>query len=616
MLSNTEAFALLINLARGKEAAYHPNYKRTEEYAEEARAYFTGVGADRFLKQFARRESKELFQQRKDITAHIQKSLGHSLSRPFAKVSRSKFIKTLVFSGDKSNREQAKRFQSQVLDRFTRRGLDGFVFERLLYLNIVDPNAFVVVEFEPFDNTREKAQPYAFEVFSEMAVDYKYTPNGELLYLVARTIDEKDDDKGKRSIERLTLYQPRQTLVLQELTEKERNTLPFAPSLLTFMPEEVQDGEVFQVAPGKFYQASIPIPHGYEMTPAIRAGFIDDPETDGQTFVSIFDAAMPFAKKLLKTNSELDLSLALFAFPISVRYEDRCDAIGCNGGSMPDGTTCMVCEGTGKKTRPTSAQEEIVLDMPDNPADMVDLTRILNYVSPPSDAIRLMLETLQDFFRQAKEAVFNSQMFSKQEVAQTATYQGIELESVYDTLAPYARHLSEVWGFICHVCKAFTGTPGEMAARLTFPKDFRFETAEQIFAELKSARDAGAGAGVAAILQERAMERLLIDDAERLKRAQIDARFNPFPGMQDTDILVAINTGLVPEWKKILWANYTTIIDEILLATPDFYEQPYEKQRALVMAGVEKIQQQIASDQPGLNIGAVSDGSAQPKPNI
>lgn len=614
MLTNEQAFSILITLAKGKHTAYHANYDRTVEYSREARAYFTGVGADNFLKQFARRESKELFEQRKAITAHIQKSLGNSIARPFSKVRRSNYVKILSFAGDEKG-DKAAAFQTTTLDNFSGRGVDRYVFERILYWNIVDPNAFAVVEFGPFDYTREKAKPYSFEVTSEMAVDYRFSPNKELEYLVARTTEAKATKKGKQEVERLTMYRPKQTVVFQELTEDEVNTLSVKPALLSAMPEQVQDGEVFQIDSGMYYAASIPVPHNYPLTPAVRSGYIEDPENDGATCVSIFDAAMPYAKKLLKLNSELDLTTALMAFPISVRYEDKCDNLGCNGGHLVDGSMCMVCEGTGKKQRPTSAQEEIVLEMPDNPADMVDLTRILNYVSPPADSIRLQMEQLQGYLQQAKEAVFNSQMFTRQDVAQTATFHTIELQSIYDTLSPYARHLGEVWGFLCDVCKVFTGTAGEMTARLVFPQDFRFETADQLFAELKSARDAGAGPSVAALLQERIVETMLIDDPERLRRARVDARFNPFPGMTEDQILVAINTGLVPEWKRILWANYGSIIDEILLEQPDFYVIPYAQQRALVMAAVQQIQGQIAAATPALSIGAISDGGTQPTPN-
>lgn len=614
MLTNEQAFSILITLAKGKQPAYHAHYDRTVEYSREARAYFTGVGADDFLKRFARRESKELFDQRKAITAHVQKSLGYSLSRPFAKVPRSNYVKVLSFAGDEKGNKAAD-FQQTTLDAFSGRGLDRYVFERLLYWNIVDPNAFAVVEFAPFDYTKERAKPYAFEVMAEMAVDYRFTPNKELEYLVARTTADKETKTGKKTVERLTMYRPKQTVVFQQLTDDEVTALPAKPALLSGDPEQVQDGEVFQIDSGVYYVALIPLPHNYPLTPAIRAGYVEDPENDGATCVSIFDAALPYAKKILKLNSELDLTTALMAFPISVRYEDKCDNLGCNGGELVDGSKCIVCHGTGKKQRPTSAQEEIVLEMPDNPADMVDLTRILNYVSPPADSIRLQLEQVQTYFQQAKEAVFNSQMFTRQEVAQTATYHTIELQSIYDTLSPYARHLGQAWGFLCDVCKVFTGTAGDMTARLIFPQDFRFETADQLFAELKSARDAGAGPTVAALIQERIVETMLIDDPERLRRARVDARFNPFPGMAEEQILVAINTGLVPEWKRILWANYGSIIDEILLERPDFYLMPYPAQREMIMGAVQQIQGLIAAATPALSIGAISDGGARPMPN-
>ena len=53
-------------------------------------------------------------------------------------------------------------------------------------MNATDPNGFVVVEFKPFDNQRERAKPYPYEVTSHEAVDYKYE-NNVLQYLTVKT---------------------------------------------------------------------------------------------------------------------------------------------------------------------------------------------------------------------------------------------------------------------------------------------------------------------------------------------------------------------------------------------------------------------------------------------
>lgn len=598
-MTNTEAVNLLLNIVIKGKPAYHPGYDRTVEYAKRCKAHFAGVGIDEYLQQFARRESNELFEQRKRITKHVQKSLGAMLDRPFAKAPRSNWTKVLAFQSD-SNGDTSKRFESSVLSMFSRKGLDGYVFERVRYWNEYDPNAWVVVEFKPGGQIR----PYPFEVTADMAVDFRSDEHGELQYLVCK-------QQFASRPERVTIYMPMQTVVLQKLTLEESKAAGPGPKVES-VTGDVVDGQIVRTQTG-VYRIEIPLPHGLPVTPAVRAGFIESAEDDGATCVSIFDAALPFAEKVVKINSELDLTTALIAFPLPARYGERCDAIGCHHGSLADGTVCLSCNGTGQKARPTSVQEELIVDMPARPEDMYDLSKLMHYFSPPTDAVKMQVELMQYNFEQAKMAVFNSQMFTKQETAQTATYHGIELQSIYDTLYPYAQNLARIWSFLAESCRAFVRVfPPAMTAALIFPHDFRFETADDLFDELKRAREAGAGNDTASFLQEQIMSRLLIDDRDRLERWRVDNALDPFKGMSETQIEFAIASPLVPEWKKTWYFNRAEIMAEILTSNPAFYRLPFQKQRELVMSEVEKMQASIKAAQPTINIGALPDNNPQP----
>lgn len=616
-MTNTESVNLLLRLAKNGRPSYHPGYEFTVQYAKECKAYFAGVGLDDFLRPFARRESAELFNQRKLITAHVQKSLGYALERPFSKIQRSNWTKVLSFEKDEGGK-RAGAFEKDVLGKFTKHGLDDYVFQRLRYWNAYDPNCFIVAEFAPFDNTKQKAQPYPFEVTADMAVAFRYDTLGELMYLVARQTEMKPDktgDTATKEFERLTIYQPKQTLVIQQMTRAEVEALPVIPSKSETIEGEPIDGQVVNIDDTRFYRIIIPIPHNFERTPAIRAGYVENPEDDGQTVLGIFDAALPWAKKLLKTNSEADLTAALLAFPISVRYQEVCANTGCDHGHMPDGSVCMECHGTGYKPRPTSAQEELVLPMPDRPEDMFDPSKLMTYVYPPVDAVRLQIDLLKFYFQQAKESVFNAQMATKDEVAQTAMFHRIGQESTYDTLHPYGRNLATIWRFLAEVCKAFTGTDGAMTAAIIIPQDFRFELVDQLFAELKSAREAGAGNDVAVLIGERIMERYLIDDKERLARWRIDARFDPFPGMTEAQIVLALASPLTPERKKIFYLNRVSIMEEILEEKPTFYTLSFQAQKALIEEKITAVQAALQAAQPTLNVGALGDNSPQPEGN-
>ena len=596
-MNNTDAANVLLNIAIAGKAVYHPGYDWVVEYAKKSKAHFAGVGIDDYLQQFARRESTELFEQRKTLTKHVQRSLGAMLERPFAKVPRSNWTKIVAFDGDDKG-DRGMDFERQVLAAFSPAGLDSFIFERVRYWNIYDPNCFVVVEFQSTDG-RTRARPYPFEVTAEMAVDFRYSVHGDLEYLVCRQVEPA----GSVDVERLTLYQAMQTVVLQEVSEAERKTISGVPGeKVDTVTGDVVNGQLLHAKNGKIYRIQVPIPHNYPVTPAVRCGFSENPADDGRTRVGIFDAAFPFAEKVVKINSELDLVTALLAFPVSVRYEDQCDAVGCVGGTLADGSTCVVCRGSGWKPRPTSAQEEILLPMPRRPEDAFDLTKVLHYTYPPTDAVKMQVDLMMHYFEQAKGAVFNSQMFTKQETAQTATYHGIELQSVYDTLYPYARQLAKVWAFLAEACKAFTGYQGAMTAAIVFPQNFRFETATDLFAELKMARDAEAGNDTTALIQERIMETLLIDDRERLSRWRVDNAFDPFRGMSDAQILVALSGTTVPEWKKVWWANRGDLMQEIVQEYPDFYRMAQPRQRSIIMEKTNNLISELQAAIPAVNL--------------
>jgi hypothetical protein len=84
---------------------------------------------------------------------------------------------------------------------------------------MLDPNAFIVTEFDPFNNRIEKASPYPFIVSSSDAVDYKYK-NNVLQYLIVLerpTVIFKDREEV---INKYTVYQDNYTIVFTQSLEE------------------------------------------------------------------------------------------------------------------------------------------------------------------------------------------------------------------------------------------------------------------------------------------------------------------------------------------------------------------------------------------------------------
>ena len=205
-MTNAESAQILYTLAILGQKAYHPGWEWSVEYARRSKAHFAGVDVEDYLQQFARRESDELFEQRTLITKHVQSSMGAMLDRPFSKAARSNWTKVIAFDGDEKG-DIAQRFQKEVLGRFTKDGLDAYVFERVRYWNKYDPNAFIIVEFESTDGT-ERARPYPFEATADQAVSFKYSVHGDLEWLAVRQVEEKPNGTAMQEVERLTARCP------------------------------------------------------------------------------------------------------------------------------------------------------------------------------------------------------------------------------------------------------------------------------------------------------------------------------------------------------------------------------------------------------------------------
>jgi hypothetical protein len=608
--------ATLFRIASKGRTAYHKDYDRTVEYSRELKAMFGGVDLDSFLKKFARREDDDLFEQRKTITSHLQEAVTPALDRPFEKIGRSNFTRQLS-AGTGAAAERTTAELEGTLRGFFAGGLEKYLFDQLRYFNTFDPNAFIAIEFAAFDNRKEKAKPYPFEIDSEAAVDFRVSSHGRLNYLVARQVADrptKKDATTTKPVERLTIYAPNQTVVLQEKLswelKEEGLAAPINPTKA--IEADPVNGEVLKIG-DRFWTWVVPIPHKFGETPAFRTGFIPDPKTRKRTCLSIFNAALPWLRKLLKTNSEFDLVCALMAFPTKIVAEELCETPGCIGGEV-NGSKCNTCKGTGFKKLPTSAQEIIRIPFPATAQDAIDPSKLLAYTYPPVEIVTLQKETVGWFLENCARSVFNSQMFSRQETTQTATYHGIALTSVYDTLFPYAQHLSKVWPFAVRAIATFTGfNADQIAANLLFPKEFRFESLEDLLAALDRATKAGASPDAVAIIQRRIMDVMLEDDREALRRWDVQRLFNPFEGMPEASVLAAIAGGLVTEDDKILFVNRRRIFAELSIEEVDFYKKPYPEQRKSVAAKVAQIRSEIAAQTAGALFGAGAvDGTETP----
>ena len=569
----------LSKVAEGKTK--HPLYERTCDLAREYRAFVTGDGLDTYLRQFVRRESTELFLQRVKITQHVAMSVLSGITSTFRKGNRAARTRVLEYSG--GDGDMKKAILEKILGLFTSEmGVDDWVNTRVLELNETDPNAWIVLEWEPFDYRTQNAAPYPFEVSSADCYDYKRDQRGELIYLIARA-------PGALGGDRLTLYMKERSVSLDEVKVKGTQAPP---------PGAVKIGT-------KYWLPTEHPPHNLGYIPAFRVGYKRDAVTNGRSYVAPFSEAMPILHKQLKANSELDLTVSLHAHPLVVRVGEPCDAQGCYGGKVyGEGGehVCGTCQGTGYKKRPTTTQEEIVVT-PAKTGDLPDIERTILYKTPPVEFLQWMDGYVERLTEQAKRAVFNAEIFTQTQVAKTATGENLDMDAVYDTIYPYMLKVAQVWNFVVKGVADITDKSVGLTANMLIRRDGRLKGFDALLEDWRKANETGAGPLVKQRIEADIANAMFADEPEKYQRWQTRERYNPFSGQSEGQVMYLLASDLVPKDQKVLYSNLGYIFDNVEKERPDFYALARKDQDALVNAVLSDI---VAGLDNGVQ--AIADG--------
>tara|TARA_R110000787_G_scaffold97665_4_gene201310 strand:+ start:8478 stop:10256 length:1779 start_codon:yes stop_codon:yes gene_type:complete len=555
-----------------KHALYSHVVKKRELY----RQLCAGVGLDKLLRQYVRREDDALFKQRVQLTQHIVTSVCKNLMDVYYKVPRSNSGRRLLSYTALNDADAKATTLETILDNFWGDdSWDGFMATRFIELNATDPNAFVVFEFESFDNDIENVQPYPYEVSSENAVDFKYK-NKTLSYLLV-----KDDHQYLKSGKliagvKYTMYGTNKTVQLLQVDK----------NLGRDLNTEIIDNITYIQLKGKVFEIVYFEPHNLGVVPAIRVGYYRDLATDGNSFVNPLHAAEPYLLKSIKTNSELDLVATLLAFPQMIKYGDVCEDDGCYKGFYDNGVACNTCAGTGIKPTANSSQDAIVIPMPDNREELLPLKELITYITPPVEIVKWQETYIQSLTEDARKMMFSSEIFSRSSIAQTATKSVLDSQNVYDTLWPFAIKFGKSWKKGVEIIAGLADLENNLKASFTFGKDFKLKTLETLVGSLKEAKDIG-NADLVRHLNDDIAQIIFSEKPIEKQRYDLRQVFNPFIGKSEKEILVLLASPFVSKLNKILYANYSLIFDELeidfLKTGHNFYSLNRVKQKEAIL---------------------------------
>ena len=572
-----------------KEKLRHENYDHVTGLADKYEIYYTGKGLDNELQQFTPREEDELFTQRKKITKHIVTSVAWNVTSVEKKVPRSNGItKAITYKEGKSNDVKLEELE-KILGKFWGdASWDRYMEVRWVELNDLDPNTFVAFEWGDFNPVKELLQPYPFEIDSHEAIDFLYK-NNILQYMTAMFVikipNEQDEKAKSKDGEKYIIYLPKETIIITEFWNESY--------LNQSVDGQVRDinGEQILRIENRLFRVEYPKPHNQGYVPAFRVGWKRDPATRGATYIAPWHASLPYLEKIVKANSELDLTMALHVFPQKVVSVRKCDNEKCFGGviTLPDGQKqqCPVCEGSGLQIH-RSAQDIIAVPLPKTGEEQLSLDDIVRYIYPPIDLPRFQDEYIDKMTQRCIQVVYNSDIFTRSEIAETATEKRIDLDNVYDTLFPMSVKYSATYKFgVRAIAKLIDREEGLVVVH-SFSKDFRFKSKDDYIIERKMAVDAQAPPEVLAEI-DREIKRIdTADNPDDFRRYEVITDLNPFEGKSESEIQFIITSGNVPRRQVVLYSCYGFIYDEIVTKEPGFFEMTKDKRMQIVYKFVDE----------------------------
>lgn len=601
-----------------KEDVKHKHYNHVVDLAKDYKILITGKGMKDKLKRFNPRESEIMFKQREALTIAITPAIIHSLMKAFYKVPRTTPLSAKVEikkdaegDSDKAVKEITDRMRTFYGTDSTADGLDYFLQNRLMELSFMDPNSFIVTEWDAFDETKTKATPRPFEVPAADAYNFSFVNNTLEWLHVATKIKMIKPETAKPGSEpkyedgiKHTLYMEDTALVYEQTLYSKTN-----------LPTDF-NGDIKQIN-SKFYLVR-ELQTKTQKVPAFRVGYLRDIETNGETMVAPFHPAMCFLEKCIKQVSEYDLSHCLHTFPQKiVRLTKVCpgsDGESCKNGKTTTGAICSTCKGTGKAVH-TSAQDIIEVELPESIKDdgLLPLTELVHYVPLPIELLKFQKECVDEFTPLCHQAVFNTTALIKKgnnsttatagDPAKTAFEVDNDMDSVDDTLSPFADKYSAIWMSIVEMIAILTENEKKVRWIHRMPSKFRLKTRDRLYQEYKLASESAMPSFVIDSITDELAETLYQDDAEELLQYRVKKKFFPFKGKTKDEILLLSTSSEVLKETKVLYNYFDQIFEELEMESKSttknsFFTLKYADQKTKIDAKVLDLINKLTIETP------------------
>lgn len=582
---------------------HHPDYKHVTEYAALLRQLITGKDAEKLLLRYTPNEDEESFEIRQQITVYMTKTICHGLKNPFHRLARLNNIRKEIGNPGSNENRKVEEVLEHIEKFHGHKSLSDYLAGRVTNLIFSDPNAFMVLDFDPFDSDFEKPSPYPFIIPSGNAMNFGYK-NEILQWLIEKSLITYKDSKGKdQPGKKFRMFLKNNILEYTQIEKREGEfTMREGVVVNSLGQLEYNDlipDSIWKSKDGNYYQLKVYQPKTGRVQ-AARVGYIPDEETNERTMVSPLDPAIPLLLKSIRTVSEMDLAVTLHIHPERIQRLQECPGevkaglkMGCTNGINKEGDTCPLCKGTSLLPPNTSGASYTGAPMPSNEDiktyGYLPLSEIATYLRIPVEGLQFLDGYIDKLGHKSYEALFNNDVTQQQRINVTATAVMENKDGMYNALTPYAHQISFLWEYFAELISIVTDN-GQMKASYNFPSDFKLMTLGELYAQLAAAKEAGANDFDLQELNRKIAELRSEGDPAKFKRYLVKEKFMPFLGKTSDEVKMIISTGRARPEDEVLWTHSDSILDDIENEQGEkFYDMPYKQQWELIKDKINQI---------------------------
>ncbi len=526
----------------------HENYNRTVEIRKKNTAYATGEGMEDYIRPNFPNVTEDELQKIIQLTHPITPSLWNKIEKPFDKALRSEIT---------SRYEADDAFKEEIATYYGGRPLRYFMDTIWKKTYLLDPNAFLLVDWETVDNTTDKNEPYPVIIPADYIYNFKIE-NDDLKWVLVH--NHVANDKT------WTWYSD--GLAIQ-LTLRDQDKVNEDAILTSELPVDLQkDAQRYDI---------VVIDTALEKVNMKRVGTILDPFTNYETCVSPVNPAIPTLDKTIKAGAEIDFAFNRYVFPRYRYFAEECEGYQdepCIKGCDTAGNTCKACGGTQKKRIMTSSKDVIEYSLKkeigETQGEPYDLSKMYDQEPFDGSLIKTMLENMEALKADAIKDVFNTTVYETSSVQKTATEYNGDSEAISDALHPFTMAYSEA---VKWQIRTIADSRDDKVENIVFqfPADLRLETMADLIGE-RSALE-GSPSFILQDKDRRIAERMYKDSPDELEKFTVKLKYEPFAGKSEATIKYLISTEKVSDEDINLWVNY----DKVWLDLEEKYPEGFKK---------------------------------------